>query len=191
VDSANAVAVGTIEPKETTMHGFLRRIYFLVPDVPTARSIVDELLLARIEWKHMHLLAREGTPLEELPEATLAQRSDLVPALQRGIGAGAATGMLAGLVAMAFPPLGLTLAGGAVAALSLAGAGFGALMSTMVGVDLPSSRLKRFEDAIKAGEVLMIVDLQRDRVEEIEALVKSHHPDAKVEGADPAVPIFP
>ena len=118
------------------MHGFLRRLYFLLPDVPTARKVVDELLLAHIEWKHIHLLAREGTPLEALPEATLSQKSDVVPALQRGIGAGAATGLLAGLVAMAFPPAGLTIAGGVVAATTLAGAGFGALMSTMVGVDL-------------------------------------------------------
>ena len=47
-------------------------------------------------------LAREGVPLEDLPEAALSQKSDLVPALQRGIGAGAATGLLAGLVGMAF-----------------------------------------------------------------------------------------
>jgi hypothetical protein len=31
------------------MHGFLRRIYFLLPDVPTARKVVDELLLTHIE----------------------------------------------------------------------------------------------------------------------------------------------
>jgi hypothetical protein len=173
------------------MHGFLRRLYFLLPDVPTARKVVDELLLARIEWKHIHLLAREGMPLEAMPEATLSQKSDLIPALQRGIGAGAATGLLAGLVAMAFPPAGLTIAGGVVAATALAGAGFGALMSTMVGVDLPNTRLTRFQEAIRAGQILMIVDLPRDRVDEIEALVKSHHPDAGIEGIDPAVPMFP
>jgi len=173
------------------MHGFLRRLYLLLPDVPTAGKVVDELLLAHIEWKHIHLLAREGTPLEALPEATLSQKSDLVPALQRGIGAGAATGLLAGLVAVAFPPAGLTIAGGAVAATALAGAGFGAIMSTIVGVGLPSTRLERFQDAINAGQLLMIVDLPRDRVEEIEALVKSHHPDAGIEGTDPSVPLFP
>jgi hypothetical protein len=31
----------------------------------------------------------------------------------------------------------------------------------------------------------------KDRVEEIEALVKSHHPEADVEGADPTIPAFP
>lgn len=47
----------------------LRRIY-----------IVDELLLARIEERHLHVVAREGTPMEDLPEARVAQSSDLVPA---------------------------------------------------------------------------------------------------------------
>lgn len=173
------------------MHGFLRRLYFLLPDVPTARKIVDELLLAHIEWKHIHLLAREGIALEDLPTATLAQRSDLLPALQRGIGAGAATGMLAGLVAVAFPPAGLTIAGGAIAAMTAAGAGFGAWVATMVGVDVPNTRLARFQDAIKGGQLLMMVDLPRERVEEIEALVKSHHPDADIKGTDPNVPVFP
>ena len=173
------------------MHGFLRRLYFLVPDVPTAKKVVDDLLLAHVEWRHIHLVAREGVPLEALPEATLAQKSDLVPALQRGIGAGAATGALAGLAALVFTPAGLTIAGGAVAAITLTGAGFGALLSTIVGVALPSSRLKRFEDAINRGELLMMVDLPLPRVEEIEALVRSHHADARIEGTDPAIPIFP
>jgi hypothetical protein len=173
------------------MHGFRRRLYFLLPDVPTARGVVDELLLAHVEWKHIHLLAREGVPLEELPEAALSQKSDLVPALQRGIGAGAATGMLAGLAAMAFPPAGLTIAGGLLLAMTVAGAGFGAFMSTMVGVGIPSSRLDRFRDAIDGGQLLMMIDLPRARVEEIEALVKARHPGAEIEGTDAKVPVFP
>jgi hypothetical protein len=173
------------------MHGFLRRIYFLLPDVPTARKIVDELLLARIEWRHIHLLAKEGMPLEDLPAAGLSQKSDLVPALQRGLGVGAATGMLAGLVGMAFPPAGLTIAGGVLLALAAGGAGFGALMATMVGVGIPNSRLKRFQEAIGEGQVLMMVDLPRERVDEIEALVKGHHPEADIEGTDAHVPAFP
>jgi hypothetical protein len=149
------------------------------------------LLLAHIEWKHIHLLAREGIALEDLPEATFAQRSDLLPALERGMGAGAATGMLAGLVAVAFPAAGLTIAGGAIAAMTVAGAGFGAWVATMVGVAVPNTRLARFRDAINEGQLLMMVDLPHERVEEIEALVKSHDPDADIKGTDPSVPVFP
>jgi len=169
----------------------MRRLYFLLPDVKSAKSIVDELLLKRVEWRHIHVIAGSGIPLEDLPEAHLAQTSDLLPALARGTAAGGVTGILAGLVAMAFPPAGLTIAGGAVVALTLAGAGFGAWMATMVGVDLPNTRLRKFEDAIASGELLMMVDVPRARVEEIEAVVKSHHPEADVQGTDPTIPAFP
>ena len=76
----------------------LRRIYFLVPTVTAAKAIVDELLLARIEERHLHVVASEGTPMEDLPEAKLAQSTDLVPALQRGVSAGGLAGLLAFLL---------------------------------------------------------------------------------------------
>jgi hypothetical protein len=169
----------------------MRRLYFLLPDVRSARAIVDELLLKRVEWRHIHVIAGKDVALEELPQAGLAHSSDLLPALARGTAAGAVTGMLAGLVALAFPPVGLTIAGGAVVAITLAGAGFGAWMATMVGVDLPNTRLKRFEDAIAKGELLMMVDVPLGRVEEIEAVVKAHHPEADIRGVDPTIPAFP
>jgi hypothetical protein len=36
----------------------MRRIYFLLPDVQSGKSIIDELLLKRVEWRHIHVLAR-------------------------------------------------------------------------------------------------------------------------------------
>ena len=83
----------------------MRRIYFLVPSVASARAIVNDLLLARIAERHIHVLAREGTALEDLPPARLAQTSDLVPSLERGLAAGGLTGLLAGVMAVTFPLL--------------------------------------------------------------------------------------
>jgi hypothetical protein len=169
----------------------LRRIYFLVPTVAAASAIVDELLLARIEERHLHIVAREGTPLEHLPEARLAQATDLVPALQRGVAAGGLTGLLAGVLAVTFPPAGIVLGGGAVVGLAAFGAGFGAWMASMVGVALPNSRIDDYQKAIDAGELLLMVDVHRDRVHEVEAVVARHHPEAILEGVDPYIPIFP
>ncbi|MGF6697339.1 hypothetical protein OKW38_001951 [Paraburkholderia sp. MM5496-R1] len=53
----------------------MRRIYFLLPNVESAKGIIDELLLKRVEWRHIHVLARPDVPLEDLPAATLAQLS--------------------------------------------------------------------------------------------------------------------
>jgi hypothetical protein len=169
----------------------MRRIYFLLPSVDTAHKVVDELLLARIDEHHIHVIAKEDTPMGDLPQASLAQKSDVVPALERGIAVGGVTGILAGLVAVTFPPAGLALGGGALLAIALAGTGFGAIMSTMIGVSAPNSRFKQFEDAINNGEILMLVDVPKARVDEIENLVKQHHPDADIEGTEPTIPAFP
>ena len=169
----------------------MRRIYFLLPDVDVSRKVVDELLLARIPEKDIHVIAKEGTEMADLPEATLAQKSDVIPAFERGIAVGGATGVLAGVAAVTFPPAGLVLGGGALLAIALAGSGFGAIMSTMIGVSAPNSRHAQFEDAVKNGEILMLVDVPKDRVDEIEEMVKSHHPEADIEGTEPTIPAFP
>jgi hypothetical protein len=169
----------------------MRRLYFLLPDAQCARTIVNELLLQRVEWRHIHVIANEQIRLDDLPGATLAQRSDLLPALARGTAAGCATGMLTGLVVWVFPPAGLAIAGGTVVAMTLAGAGFGAWVATMIGVDVRNTRLKRFEAAIEQGELLMMIDIPRNRVDDIAEMVKLHHAEADIRGTDPTIPAFP
>jgi len=62
----------------------------------TTHGIVDDLLHARVEERHMHVLARRGTRLEDLPEATVMQKIDFVPAVQRWLALGCTVGILAG-----------------------------------------------------------------------------------------------
>jgi len=169
----------------------MKRLYFLVPHIEGARKIVDELLVARIEERHIHVLAKRSTPLAHLPEASLLQRSDFIPAVQRGLALGGATGTLAGLVAVSLPPAGPVIAGGIILASALAGAGVGAWLSGMVGMNIGSTRLKQFEDAIERGKFLMMVDVPRKRVDEITDMIKQHHPEADVRGTEPLIPAFP
>jgi hypothetical protein len=168
-----------------------RRLYFLVPDLPHARKIMDELLLARIDDRHIHVLAKEGTPLGDLPEARLWDRSDLKEAINHGFGVGGAIGAVGSLVALSVPSLRLLPSGALLAAAILVGAGFGAWVSGMIGVSLPNRELKAFLPAVEKGEFLMIVDVPRQRVEEIEQLVRSHHPQATFGGVEPHLPVFP
>lgn len=169
----------------------MRRIYFLVPDVSTARRVVEDLLLARIEERHLHVIAKRGTPMEDLPEASLLQKSDFVPAVQRGALLGWTTGLVAGLVALALPGAGPVIAGGVVLGTGLAGAGVGAWLSGMVGMNVASTRIREFEAAIEAGHLLVLADVPRDRVEELETRVRTHVPDVEVERTEPHIPAFP
>jgi hypothetical protein len=169
----------------------MRRIYFLAPNIDVAKKVVDELLLARVEERHIHVLAKRGTPLEDLPEASFLQKTDFVPALEQGVALGGATGVLAGLVAVALPPAGLVLGGGAVLAIALAGAGVGGLMSSLIGLDIGDRRIAKFKEAMENGDFLMMVDVPRARVDEFEAIIKAHHPEAECEGTEPTIPPFP
>ena len=108
----------------------MKRIYFLVPTVEIAKTIVDELLLARIEERHIHILAKHGTPLEDLPEASLLQKSDFIPAMERGLAVGGTVGTLAGLIAVALGPVSLVVAGGGIV---LAGGLAGFVLPIMFG----------------------------------------------------------
>lgn len=167
----------------------MRRLYFLLPNLNVTHKVVDELLLARIDEKHIHVIAKEGTQLGDLPEATVVQKSDFVPAMERGVALGGAAGVIAGLVAIAMP--GVVVAGGALLAMGLAGAGMGVWLGGMIGMDVKNSQVKKFENSVQAGEILMLVDVPRDRVEEIQSSVRKHHPEVNFEGTEPTIPAFP
>lgn len=169
----------------------MRRLFFLAPDVNSAHALVDSLLLARIPDKHIHVLAREGTPMGDLPEAGVAQRSDLIPAIERGAAAGGATGLVAGLVAVALPGMAIIPGGGLVIALAAAGALVGSWASSMVGVSVSSTRLERFKEAIASGQVLVMADVAHEQVQHIMDRTKESCPNVASEGMDNDIPAFP
>lgn len=103
----------------------MRRLYFLMPDITSTHSLVKDLLLSHVEERYIHVIAKEDTPMEDLPEASIFQKNDFVPAIEKGLTLGAATGVICGLIAMSFPPAGLVIGGGAVFALGATGAGLG------------------------------------------------------------------
>lgn len=174
-----------------TMRERKQRLYFILPDVPTARQVVDELLLARIEERHMHAIGREDLDLKDLPEAGLFQRSDVVHGAELGLVVGGATGALAGLAAAWLQPVGLAAGGGFVLGIAVVGALVGTWASGMIATSVPNTRLKGFQDDLDAGHVLLMVDVPEKRTDEIRELVKTHHPEAGDHGADPRIPAFP
>jgi uncharacterized membrane protein YeaQ/YmgE (transglycosylase-associated protein family) len=168
-----------------------RRLYFLLPGVARARQVVDELLLARIDDHHIHVLAKDDIPLGDLPRANLLQRSDFIHGIEVGLSVGGATGILAGLIAVAFPPDGVALGGWTVLVCALAGALIGAWVSGMIGTDVPNSQLKEFQEAVQQGQILMMVDVPKSQVQAVTNMIRRHHPEADMHGTEPTIPAFP
>lgn len=169
-----------------------RRIYWLLPDLASARRTMDNLLLARISEPHIHFVAREDADMSGLHAANILQTSDVVRAAQAGLVLGGALGAVLGVIAaLFFPIFGNSPEWGMVAVLAIIGSGFGAWASSMIGISTPNNRLKRFEAAIEQGQILLMTDVPRSRVEDIEAHLQALHPEAHLEGVEPNIPAFP
>ena len=169
-----------------------RRIYWLLPDLESAQRTMDDLLLARIDYRKIHFVAREGSDMSGLHAANVLQTSDVVRSAEMGLILGAGVGALLGtLVAVYYPIVGDSPQWGLAAGLAVAGALFGTWASTMIGVSTPSKRLARFTPQIEQGQILLMVDVPMWYVDAIEARLRALHPEAHLEGTEPDIPAFP
>ena len=167
------------------------RMYVTLPDVASARTLANDLLLARIEDKHMHFLAKRGTDLGELHEASYLQKSDTVHGAFTGFVVGGVMGVVVGTILVNFPPPGVTLQFVAVLIAAIVGSVLGTWVASMVGLQVPNSRLKPFEKEIDAGKILLMLDVPASRYPEVQAVIARTHPEAMDRGNEPTVPAFP
>ena len=159
-----------------------RRLYFLLPDVASATHTADDLLLARVDDRHMRFLSKRGTDLEPLHEAGYLDKSDMMHGAVVGLALGGLIGAVVGALVVAYPPEGMQPELVATLIGMLGGAAFGVVVATIVGAAVPNSRLKQFQADLEAGRVLLMVDVPSRRVDEISDLVVSRHPEAVPRG---------
>jgi hypothetical protein len=168
-----------------------RRLYFVLPDLGSAIRTGNDLLLARVEDRYMHFLAKRGMSLGELHEANYFQKSDLRHSMQIGFILGGCLGFVVGIYIYLTPPEGANLQLVTILIATVVGALFGAWAASMIGISTPNTALKRFEAEIGEGRVLLMVDVPKDRVAEIQELVHRSHPEASDHGLEPTIPAFP
>ena len=167
------------------------RMYVTLPDLASARQLANDLLLARIEDKHMHFLARRGTDLGELHQASYLQKTDTVHGAFVGFVIGGLMGVIVGLLLMQFPPAGIQLQFVTVLIAAIIGAVLGTWVSSMVGMQIPNSRLRGFDPDIQEGKILLMLDVPSGRYEEVRSIIAKTHPEAADRGSEPTVPAFP
>ena len=165
-----------------------RRLYFMLPDVKSAHAMLNDLLLARVNASNIHFLAKPGTPMQDLPEATISERSDMIEGWEIGMGLGTLVGFASGLVAVMIPTWWYTKPIPVETTLLISTAvGFlvGGLWTALVATGIPNSQFRRFAKNIAKGQVLMIVLTPLHRVQQIRKLVADKHPEAAYSGTWP------
>lgn len=168
-----------------------RRLYFLLPNIRSTKIVHNDLLLSKIEERHMHVIAKEGIDLEDLPEAGIRQKSDLVHGFQLGLILGGLTGMILSSIAIMMDMIVPGIEIWSVISLTLGGSFLGAFAATMIAVNVGNTRLAQFRHDIEAGRILFMVDVPFNKVKETIELVRGHHPEADMRGIDPQIPAFP
>jgi hypothetical protein len=157
----------------------LRRLYFVVPDESHAMQIMTDLEAIGVGREHVHAIPGKGVHLTQLPPATARQRHDAVWHLERVLwnaNMGVFWIALAGLLAAVY----FDSLAGALAAVAIMLAAFlgGAWFATHV----PDVHLEEFRSTLAHGEILLMVDVPKRRVFEVEETVERRHPEAVAGG---------
>ena len=145
------------------------RHVFSVPDLAAAQNAIRAAREAGLTNDNLSLIARSDIELESIPDRHKEASTDFMPAALRGAATGGAAGLVAGLLAIAFPPLGVTLAGAAL--LTAGGAAVGTWVSALVGSTVEDPVRRKFEEEIQAGRILVVLDAEDPQLPAAEAAI--------------------
>jgi len=165
----------------------VRRIFFVIPDVPHARYVVEELQVAGIDRDRMHTWSKSGARLTGLPVATEARGQDRTWTLDKLL-------WNADLLLFALATIGLLVAaahgsvGWVIATLAVMIGSYS--LGRWFAIKVPHTHLSDMRVPLAHGEVVLAVGVPKERVREVEQLVSRHHPEAEVGGVGWTSPIL-
>lgn len=153
----------------------LRRLFFVIPDPGLAVEVVNEIEHMGVQRDHMHALARDGMDVSALPRATNAQRNDVAWKIEWNL-------WKVNLAIFGMAMLGFILALSAESAtwsvLALAVMLLTFILGALFVFYIPDTHLDEFTAALAHGEIVLMVDVPKRRVKDIETWVDRHHPEA-------------
>jgi hypothetical protein len=148
-----------VNPKRARSIPLKKRLVFSVGDMAAARIAMEQARVAGIQDDDISLVARSDKS-DMIPDDHKIVEGDFYPAAAKGAAGGAVVGLLAGLVAVAIPPLGITIAG--AFAMAAGGSVLGAWSTALAGSAVADPVSRKFEGEVQAGRILMVIDGSED-----------------------------
>lgn len=146
-----------------------KRLVFSAQDMTTARTAMARARMAGVPDDGISLVARSDKS-EMIPDDRKIVEGDFYPAAAKGAAGGAVTGLVAGLVGVAIPPLGITVAG--VLAMAVGASVLGAWSTALAGSAVEDPVSRKFEDEVKEGRILIVVDVGEDMLSQAARAVR-------------------
>ncbi len=151
-----------------------RRVYFLSPDVDHAQSAAAELVAAGVGSKHIHTIAREDIDIGSLPQATRKQKRDRIWFFDRLFWV---SDMVIYMLAFVFFTLTLYFEFYIWAVVAFILMSVAWAIGEYYTIKKPHVHLNGVRDAIAQGGILLMVDVPKQRVHEINQMISNNHPE--------------
>ncbi len=153
----------------------LRRLFFVVPNPARAAELTTEIERFGIPHGHIHALARDEVNLSALPKSALAPGNDVAWKIEWNL-------WKINLILFALSSLGFILELTGIhstwAVFTLALMVTTCVMGALFAFYIPDTQLNEFSGALAQGEIVLMVDVPKRQVRDIETWVDRHYPDA-------------
>lgn len=171
MDKQHEINVARVDTLAVTPAYGTKLVTGVFPDRASAESAYDAATRRGYTTDEVNLVMSDAT--RKLHFARTGAQTELGNRASEGAGVGGVIGAGIGAVAAAFaaigaslivPGIGLVVAGPIAAALAGVGAGglAGGLVGALVGWGMPEERLKRYQDAVEGGGILIGVNPRND-----------------------------
>jgi len=156
------------------------RLYFLLPDEHQAQKVIPDLLDLGISKNNIHAIIRHQPSSQSLPATNKWQRMDISHFIEDFAWNCNFCIFFLALISLVTSLI-LDMNSIAIVSIVIMAATFvlGDLFATLI----PRVHLDEFEDALKHGEVLLMVDTTRNQSITIEEKILKHHPAAIAGGS--------
>ncbi|WP_342043844.1 general stress protein [Bacillus sp. OTU2372] len=115
------------------------------------------------------VIGKNKDDVNDINDATGTTEKSALTGAATGGALGGVLGLLAGVGALAIPGIGPFVAAGPIAATltgAAAGAGVGGLAGALIGLGIPKEEADRYEDLVKEGKFLVVVERREKRIGE-------------------------
>ncbi|MCG7898180.1 MAG: hypothetical protein JAY85_06945 [Candidatus Thiodiazotropha weberae] len=157
----------------------LRRIYMLVPSRHHAEEVVRDLMVARVNRQRIHTVARSAAYLKGLPAARIRQRDGFTAQLDSWFWD---INLLLFFAAIAILLIGVWASEWLLVAGCLTLLLASALLGYYYSGQVQQAHIDDFDVPLKHGEFLLLVDLPRWRVSQVERSIRQQHPEVELGG---------
>lgn len=161
----------------------MKRLTFLAPSLEQAEKVVEGLREMDISDDMMHVVAEDHDMLQKahIHEATEMETSELESDFNWGLVAGGSLGLVLGFIMFGTVIMGFEFGSLSLLVMVLIGTLFGGWIGKMIGESTPNADLQKYQHAVEAGQILMMVDVTVERIPEVYKLVRKHCPKALIE----------